>query len=62
MERGLAMVSESQKKASEKYRKQHKKQYYYYDLKSKSRNFIRNHATFEDLIELQEMISKQLKK
>lgn len=56
------MVSESQKRASEKYRKNHKRQYYYYDLKSKSRNFIRNHATFEDLIELQELISERLKK
>ena len=56
------MVSESQKRASEKYRKKNKRQYYYYDLKSKSRNFIRNHATVEDLIELQELISEQLKK
>ncbi len=56
------MVSESQKRANEKYRKKHKKQYYYYDLKSKSRNFIRNHATVEDLIELQELISEHLKK
>ncbi|WP_455257395.1 hypothetical protein [Peptoniphilus asaccharolyticus] len=49
-------TSESQRKASRKWEQNNKERNYYLTLRRSARNFIRNHATPEDLEELKELI------
>lgn len=54
-------VSESQKKANQKWAEQNKAHRNYLSKRSAARSFIRNNATEEDLKELQALISERLK-
>ena len=54
-------VSESQKKANQKWAEQNKAHRNYLSKRSAARSFIRKNATEEDLKELQALISERLK-
>ena len=51
-----------QQKANKKWNARNREHRNYLTKRSTSRGFIRNHATQEDLLELQELIRKNLKK
>ena len=51
-----------QQKANKKWNARNREHRNYLTKRSTSRGFIRNHATQEDLLELQELIQKVLKK
>ena len=51
-----------QQKANKKWNAKNREHRNYLTKRSTSRGFIRNHATQEDLLELQELIQKVLKK
>lgn len=53
-------TSEAQKRAVKKYNENHKEQHYYYDLKAKTKNFIKSKATLDDLHELLDLIKDKL--
>lgn len=52
-------VSESQKKANQKWAEQNKEHRNYLSKRSSARGFIRNHATDSDLNELEELIAER---
>lgn len=52
----------AQKKASKKWNEKNREHRNYMTKRSTARGFIRNHATKEDLLELQELIQENLKK
>lgn len=52
-------VSESQKKANQKWAEQNKEHRNYLSKRSSARSFIRNHATVDDLDELEELIKEK---
>lgn len=52
-------VSESQKKANQKWAEQNKEHRNYLSKRSSARSFIRNHATGSDLNELEELIAER---
>ena len=51
-----------QQKANKKWNAKNREHRNYLTKRSTSRGFIRNHATKDDLLELQELIQKKLKK
>ena len=51
-----------QQRANKKWNARNREHKNYLTRRSTSRGFIRNHATKDDLIELQELIQKNLKK
>ena len=51
-----------QQKANKKWNARNRAHRNYLTKRSTSRGFIRNHATKDDLLELQELIQKNLKK
>ena len=51
-----------QQKANKKWNAKNREHRNYLTKRSTSRGFIRNHATKDDLLELQELIQKNLKK
>lgn len=51
-----------QQRANKKWNARNREHRNYLTKRSTSRGFIRNHATKEDLLELQELIQKKLKK
>ena len=51
-----------QQKANKKWNAKNREHRNYLTKRSTSRGFIRNHATKDDLLELQELIRKNLKK
>ena len=51
-----------QQKANKKWNSRNREHRNYLTKRSTSRGFIRNHATKDDLLELQELIRKNLKK
>ena len=51
-----------QQKANKKWNARNREHRNYLTKRSTSRGFIRNHATKDDLFELQELIQKKLKK
>ena len=51
-----------QQRANKKWNERNREHRNYLTKRSTSRGFIRNHATKEDLLELQELIQKKLKK
>lgn len=51
-----------QQKANKKWNAKNREHKNYLTRRSTSRGFIRNHATKDDLLELQELIKKKLKK
>ena len=51
-----------QQKANKKWNARNREHRNYLTKRSTSRGFIRNHATKDDLLELQELIQKNLKK
>ena len=51
-----------QQKANKRWNERNREHRNYLTKRSTSRGFIRNHATQEDLLELQELIQKVLKK
>ena len=54
--------TEAQKRADKKWNEKNRKHRNYMTKRSTARGFIRNHATKEDLLELQELIEENLKK
>ena len=52
----------AQQRANKKWNERNREHRNYLTKRSTSRGFIRNHATQEDLLELQELIQKNLKK
>ena len=52
----------AQQRANKKWNKENRKHRNYLTKRSTSRGFIRNHATKEDLFELQKLIQENLKK
>ncbi|MBL7574585.1 hypothetical protein SAMN00017477_1775 [Peptoniphilus asaccharolyticus DSM 20463] len=54
-------TSEAQRKASRKWEQNNKERNYYLTLRRSARNFIRNHATEEDLEELKTLIEERYK-
>ena len=52
----------AQQRATKKWNERNREHRNYLTKRSTSRGFIRNHATQEDLLELQELIRKNLKK
>ena len=52
----------AQQRANKKWNARNREHRNYLTKRSTSRGFIRNHATQEDLLELQEIIQKNLKK
>ena len=52
----------AQQRANKKWNERNREHRNYLTKRSTSRGFIRNHATQEDLLELQEIIQKNLKK
>ena len=50
-----------QQRANKKWNERNREHRNYLTKRSTSRGFIRNHATQEDLLELQELIQKNLK-
>ena len=63
-ERRKTMTKEltPQQKANKKWNARNREHRNYLTKRSTSRGFIRNHATKDDLLELQELIQKNLKK
>jgi hypothetical protein len=55
-------VSEAQKEAKRRWRAKNSEKERYYSRKSTAKSFIREMATIDDLQELQEEISKRMKK
>ena len=51
-----------QQRANKKWNEKNREYRNYLTKRSMSRGFIRNHATKDDLLELQELIQKNLKK
>ena len=51
-----------QQRANKKWNARNREHRNYLTKRSTSRGFIRNHATKDDLLELQELIQKKLKK
>ena len=51
-----------QQRANKKWNERNREHRNYLTKRSMSRGFIRNHATQEDLLELQELIKENLKK
>ena len=51
-----------QQRANKKWNARNREHKNYLTKRSTSRGFIRNHATKDDLLELQELIQKKLKK
>ena len=62
--RGEQMTEEltAQQRANKKWNERNRKHRNYLTKRSTSRGFIRNNATKEDLLELQKLIQKNLKK
>ncbi|RCW16902.1 hypothetical protein CAC02_06105 [Streptococcus gallolyticus] len=54
--------TEAQKRADKKWNEKNREHRNYMTKRSTARGFIRNHATKEDLLELQELIQENLKK
>ena len=52
----------AQQRATKKWNEKNKERRNYLSKRSAARSFIRNHATKDDLIELQELIKENLKK
>ena len=52
----------AQQRANKKWNAKNREHRNYLTKRSTSRGFIRNHATKDDLLELQELIQKNLKK
>ena len=52
----------SQQKATKRWNERNREHRNYLTKRSTSRGFIRNHATKDDLLELQELIKENLKK
>lgn len=52
----------AQQRATKKWNEKNREHRNYMTKRSTARGFIRNHATKEDLLELQELIQKNLKK
>lgn len=52
----------AQQRANKKWNAKNREHRNYLTKRSTSRGFIRNHATKDDLLELQELIQKKLKK
>ena len=52
----------AQQRANKKWNEKNREHRNYLTKRSTSRGFIRNHATKDDLLELQELIRKKLKK
>ena len=52
----------AQQRANKKWNERNREHRNYLTKRSTSRGFIRNHATQEDLLELQELIKENLKK
>ena len=63
-ERKKTMTKEltPQQRANKKWNARNREHRNYLTKRSTSRGFIRNHATKDDLLELQELIQKNLKK
>lgn len=55
------MLSESRKKANKKWAENNKERNYYIKKRSATRNFIKNQATLEDLIEIEKLIQERRK-
>ena len=58
----MAKELTAQQRANKKWNERNREHRNYLTKRSASRGFIRNHATQEDLLELQELIKKNLKK
>ena len=52
-------MTEAQKRAQKKYREKNKAKQRYWNEKSKAKVFIKNHATSEDLKELEKLIEER---
>ena len=55
------MAKSAQEKATKKWNEENRSHRNYLTKRSTARGFIRNHATLEDLEELQEMIIQKIK-
>ena len=58
----MAKQLTAQQRANKKWNAKNREHRNYLTKRSTSRGFIRNHATKDDLLELQELIQKNLKK
>lgn len=54
-------TTEAERRAKEKWQQENREKAKIYSYKSTAKNFIRNHATEEDLIELEELIEDKRK-